>query len=48
LVKFSPSGYNLQPWNFIIFDKKKDLESLKKIAFNQAQFDTCSACAVVI
>ena len=31
----APSGYNLQPWRFIVVREKENRERLKKAAFNQ-------------
>jgi nitroreductase len=31
----APSGYNLQPWRFIVVREKKNRERLQKAAFNQ-------------
>jgi nitroreductase len=31
----APSGYNLQPWRFIVVRKKENRERLQKAAFNQ-------------
>ncbi len=33
----APSGYNLQPWRFIIVKEKENKEKLKACAFNQRQ-----------
>lgn len=33
----SPSGYNLQPWRFIVVRSQKNKEKLKAAAFNQRQ-----------
>lgn len=33
----SPSGYNLQPWRFIVVRKPENREKLKACAFNQRQ-----------
>lgn len=33
----SPSGYNLQPWRFIVVRSQKNKEKLKAVAFNQRQ-----------
>jgi len=37
LAMRSPSGYNLQPWRFIILKQKQSKETLKACAFNQSQ-----------
>lgn len=31
----APSGYNLQPWRFIVVREKENRERLQKVAFNQ-------------
>lgn len=33
----SPSGYNLQPWRFIVVREQENKEKLKACAFNQRQ-----------
>lgn len=33
----SPSGYNLQPWRFIVLRQQQSKETLKSCAFDQAQ-----------
>jgi nitroreductase len=33
----APSGYNLQPWRFIVVRDRENRERLKKVAFNQAK-----------
>ena len=33
----SPSGYNLQPWRFVILRQQQSKETLQSCAFNQAQ-----------
>lgn len=33
----APSGYNLQPWRFIVLQKQESKEKLKACAFNQSQ-----------
>ncbi|MBW4581774.1 MAG: nitroreductase family protein [Tildeniella nuda ZEHNDER 1965/U140] len=33
----SPSGYNLQPWRFVILRQQQSKDTLKSCAFNQAQ-----------
>jgi nitroreductase len=35
----SPSGYNLQPWRFIVVREQENKEKLKACAFNQRQVD---------
>ncbi|HEY9706732.1 MAG TPA: nitroreductase family protein, partial [Oculatellaceae cyanobacterium] len=33
----SPSGYNLQPWRFVVVREQENKEKLKACAFNQRQ-----------
>lgn len=37
LATMAPSGYNLQPWRFIVVREQKNKDKLKACAFNQRQ-----------
>lgn len=48
ILKFAaqaPSGYNLQPWRFIVVRDKANRERLQKAAYNQEKIrnSSCSA-----
>jgi len=47
-VRYTPSGYNAQPWEFLVFEKKENLEKIQKIAFNQKHVTEASAVIIVI
>lgn len=44
----SPSGYNAQPWEFIIVQEKKNILELQKIAFKQEHLKNASAIIIVL
>lgn len=46
LTRLSPSGYNAQPWEFIII--QENLEKLQEIAFDQAHVQHASAIIIVL
>lgn len=48
LVKLAPSGYNLQPWEFLVLRDKKNKERLAKCAYNQQHIIDASATVVVL
>ena len=48
LVALSPSGYNLQPWEFIVIRDQKNKEKLKECAMNQQHVADASAAIVVV
>ena len=47
-TSLTPSGYNAQPWEFIVIQDKKRLQKIKKIAFDQAHLKNASATVVVL
>lgn len=47
LVKLSPSGYNLQPWEFILVRDPENKKRLRKCAFNQHHVEESSATVIV-
>ncbi len=48
LVKYAPSGYNLQPWEFLVLRDKKNKERLAKCAYNQQHIIDAGATVVVL
>ena len=46
LAAQAPSGYNLQPWPFIVVRKEENRKRLQKVAFNQPK--VAEAPAVII
>ena len=46
-TSLTPSGYNAQPWEFIIIRDAARKKDLKKIAFNQAHVTDASAIVVM-
>lgn len=48
VVRFSPSGYNAQPWKFILIRESEALKKISKIAFNQTHLIEAGNVIVVI
>ena len=48
LVKLAPSGYNLQPWEFLVLRDKENKQRLAKCAYNQQHIIDASATVVVL
>lgn len=44
----TPSGYNAQPWEFVILQDPERLKKLKEIAFDQKHLEHASAVVVVL
>ncbi len=44
----SPSGYNAQPWEFIVVREKENLAKVQEIAFKQEHIKDASAVIVVL
>src|SRR4030067_2098600 len=47
LVRFAPSGLNLQPWKIRVITDQKIKEQLFPATFNQEQITTCSHLLVI-
>lgn len=47
-TSFTPSGYNAQPWEFIIIHKKNKIKKIQKIAFDQPHIQNSSAIIIVL
>lgn len=44
----SPSGYNCQPWEFVVIRDRQRLKALQKIAFDQEKVGDAAAVIVVL
>lgn len=44
----SPSGYNAQPWEFLIVEGEENLQALSEIAFDQSHIKDASAAILVL
>lgn len=47
-VRYTPSGYNLQPWEFFLLRDEDDLERLQACAGGQAHVTDAAAAVVVL
>lgn len=47
-TSLTPSGYNCQPWEFVIIREKQNLEKIQEIAFSQSHLKDASAVIVVL
>lgn len=47
-VRMTPSGYNAQPWEFILVRDKSIFKEMQEIAFDQAHVSDCSAIIVIL
>lgn len=47
-TSLSPSGYNLQPWEFILIQEQKNIQEISKIAYNQSHVKNASAIVIAI
>jgi nitroreductase len=48
IVKMSPSGYNLQPWEFIVVRNPENKKRLRACAYDQAHVEEASATIIVL
>ncbi len=46
-VRWSPSSYNLQPWEFVVADDKEGQEALKECAYGQEHVTDAAAVVAV-
>ncbi|MEZ3114626.1 nitroreductase family protein [Halobaculum sp. MBLA0147] len=46
-ARFSPSGYNLQPWEFLVLDDDEDQAALREVAYDQEHVTGAAATVVV-
>lgn len=44
---FAPSGYNRQPWDFVVFDKKELIEEIKAMHPYASSLATAPVCIMV-
>ncbi len=47
-VRLSPSGYNLQPWEFLVLQDAETKEALREVAYDQAHVTEAAAAVVVL
>jgi len=47
-VRYTPSWYNAQPWEFVVIEDEENKKELQKIAFKQAHVTTASAVICVL
>ena len=47
-VKYTPSGYNLQPWEFLVLRDEENKRRLRERAFDQAHVTDAAAAVVVL
>jgi len=47
LVKLAPSGFNLQPWEFVLVRDPENKKRLRKCAMNQKHVEEASAMVIV-
>ena len=45
---FAPSGYNLQPWEFLVVRDDEDKTALREAAYDQAHVEAADAVVVVL
>lgn len=48
ITSFSPSGYNAQPWEFLVIQDKKRMKDIQKIAFDQKHVSQASAVIIIL
>lgn len=48
LTMLTPSGYNIQPWEFVVIKDKKRKQELVDIAFGQSHVADASAVVIVV
>ena len=47
-VSYTPSGYNAQPWSFVVIENKKRMKDIQSIAFDQKHVSKASAIIIVL
>jgi nitroreductase len=47
-ARFAPSGYNLQPWEFLVLDTDEGQESLREVAYDQDHVTGADLAVVVL
>jgi nitroreductase len=48
VVRYTPSGYNAQPWEFVVIEDQEKKKKLQEIAFNQKHVADASAVICVL
>ncbi len=48
MVRYTPSGYNAQPWEFILIREEEAIKTMGEIAFNQTQIVEAGNAIVVL
>jgi nitroreductase len=46
-ARMAPSGYNLQPWEFLVLDEEEDQAALREVAYDQDHVTGAGAAVVV-
>lgn len=47
-TSLTPSGYNAQPWEFVVVRDEKNIQAVQEIAFGQEHIGDCSGLVVVL
>lgn len=47
-TNLTPSGYNAQPWEFIIIQEPENIQNIHSIAFDQDHIKNASAIAIIL
>jgi nitroreductase len=47
-ARFAPSGYNLQPWEFLVLDDEERQQDLREVAYDQEHVTDAEAAVVVL
>ena len=47
-VRYTPSGYNLQPWEFVVLQAEESKAALAEAAYGQEHVETAAATVVVL
>lgn len=47
-VRYTPSGYNLQPWEFVVLQEEESKAALAAAAYGQEHVETAAASVVVL
>lgn len=47
-VRYTPSGYNLQPWEFVVLQEEESKAALAEAAYGQDHVETAAASVVVL
>jgi nitroreductase len=47
-TSLAPSGYNLQPWEFILIQEKENIQEISSIAYNQSHVENASGIIIAL